>query len=135
MGTYQIEPKLMNGLALAYMGDGVYEQFIRHRLMEKANIKPNHLHREAIRFVSAKAQAKILRALQEAGFFTEEEEKIIKRGRNGKSGTIPKNTDVVTYRNATGFEAVIGFLFLDGQNDRLHEVMQAAVQMIEAEEK
>lgn len=135
MGMYHIEPKLMNGLALAYMGDGVYEQFIRHHLMGKANIKPNHLHREAIKFVSAKAQAKILHKLQESEFFTEEEARMIKRGRNGKSGTIPKNTDVVTYRNATGFEAVIGFLYLDGQSDRLYEMMQAAVQMIESEEK
>lgn len=135
MGLYQVEPKLMNGLALAYMGDGVYEQFVRHHLMKKSNIKPNHLHREATKYVSAKAQAKILFLLMDEQFFTEAEVAIIKRGRNGKSGTIPKNTDVITYRNATSFEAIIGFLYLDGQEERLHQLMQRSIELVEGQEK
>ncbi|HJA41641.1 MAG TPA: Mini-ribonuclease 3 [Firmicutes bacterium] len=134
MGIYHMEPKLMNGLALAYMGDAVYEQFIRHYLMTKPQMKPNDLHRKAISFVSAKAQAKVLRILQERQFFNEEEAELVKRGRNSKSGTVPKNTDVVTYRNATGFEAIIGFLYLDDQHTRLEELMQAAIEIIESEE-
>lgn len=123
----------MNGLALAYMGDGVYEQFVRHHLMMKSNIKPNHLHREATKYVSAKAQAKILFRLMNEQFFTEEEMAVIKRGRNGKSGTVPKNTDVVTYRNATGFEAIIGFLYLDGQTERLQALVKRSIEVVEGQ--
>lgn len=129
MGIYHMEPKLMNGLALAYMGDAVYEQFIRHYLMTKPQMKPNDLHRKAISFVSAKAQAKVLRILQERQFFNEEEAELVKRGRNSKSGTVPKNTDVVTYRNATGFEAIIGFLFLNNNIKRIEEIINFCLEV------
>ena len=119
-----VEPKQLNSLALAYMGDAVYEVYIRRYLLEKGQVKPNQLHKEATKFVSAKAQAKFLHEFHQAEFFTEEEQAVIRRGRNAKSGSIPKNTDVQTYRYSTAFESLIGFLYLTGNIERMEEVIQ-----------
>lgn len=113
----------LNGLALAYMGDAVYEVYIRKFLLESGRVKPNDLHRASTKFVSAKAQAAQLHRLRENNFLTEEEITVAKRGRNAKSGHIPKNTDVQTYNHSTAFEAVIGFLFLTGQLERMEAII------------
>lgn len=105
------EARQLNGLVLAYMGDAVYEVFVRHHLLSKGTVKPGQLHKLAKSFVSAKAQAAILKTLTDNGFFNEEELEIMKRGRNAKSNTVPKNTDVQTYRYSTAFESLIGYLF------------------------
>lgn len=105
-----IDVKQLNALALAYMGDAVYEQAIREHLLRSGRVKPNVLHREATKYVSAKSQAVILQEMMSSDYLTEEEAAIMRRGRNAKSGSIPKNTDVGTYKNSSGFEAVLGFL-------------------------
>jgi ribonuclease III family protein len=119
----KINAKQINALALAYMGDAVYETYVRQLLLTKGRIKPNQLHRAATSYVSAKAQAAILRKLYENNELTEEEQAIVKRGRNAKSGTTPKNTDVQTYKHSTAFEALIGYLFLLNRTDRLEELL------------
>ncbi|QCI87255.1 Mini-ribonuclease 3 [Vagococcus zengguangii] len=114
---------LLNGLALAYVGDAIYEVFIRDYLIRKGNTRPNMLHQKATKFVSAKAQASSIADMLAEGMLTEEEEAIFKRGRNAKSHTTAKNADVKTYRASTGFEALMGYLHLQGQTDRLNELM------------
>ncbi|MBM7580748.1 Mini-ribonuclease 3 [Jeotgalibacillus terrae] len=125
-----LDPKQLNALALAYMGDGVYEQYVRHHLLKIGTIRPHALQREAIRYVSAKAQAQVLHQMFEEELFTEEEMAIIRRGRNAKSGSVPKNTDVATYRYSTAFEAVIGYLYLTEQKERMEEIILKAISMI-----
>lgn len=119
----RVDEKSLGSLALAYMGDAVYEMFVRNHLLTVGQVKPNKLHRESIRYVSAKAQCASVHFLINSEFLSEEEILILKRGRNAKSGTVPKNTDVTTYNYATGFEALIGHLFLSGQEERLKEVV------------
>ncbi len=114
-------PELLNPLALAYVGDAVYEMYIRQYLLSLANHRPHHLHRQATRFVSAKAQAKALQLW--LPLLTEEEADIVKRGRNAKSGTVPKNADVQEYRHATAFECLIGYLYCKQQFERLRTLL------------
>lgn len=114
-----IDAKQLNSLALAYMGDAVYEQYIRYHLLQKGTVRPNQLHRLGTGFVSAKAQAKVVYHLLETAFLTEEEEAVLRRGRNANSGTVPKNTDVQTYRHSTAFEALIGYHHLLNNRERL----------------
>lgn len=126
-----IKPLELNSLALAYMGDAVYEKYIRHHLILKGAVKPNLLHRESTRFVSAKAQSKVIHFLLEEGILNEEEQGVVRRGRNAKSGTVPKNTDVQTYRYSTAFEALIGYLFLSDRMDRVKELIEIAINYTE----
>lgn len=123
--------KQLNSLALAYMGDAVLEQYVREHLLRSGRVKPNTLHKEATKYVSAKAQANVVRSMLQEKFLTEEEEAILRRGRNAKSGTIPKNTDLQTYKYSTGFEAVIGSLYLQGQSERVREIIVQAILTIE----
>lgn len=125
----------VNGLALAFLGDAAYDLGIRRYLLEKGLTKPNRLHQMATQYVSAKAQAKIVRLLVEEGSLTEEELAIFKRGRNAKSHTSAKNSDIVTYRIATGFEAVIGYLTLMNQEERVQEVIQQAITIVETNDQ
>lgn len=126
-----IDVKQLKPLALAYMGDAVYEQAIREHLLRSGRVKPNILHKEATKYVSAKAQAASVKMMQQDGFLTEEEEAVLRRGRNAKSGSVPKNTDVVTYNHSSGFEAVIGYLHLLGKHERVAEIIMKTVQFIE----
>ncbi len=123
--------KQLNALTLAYMGDAVYERHIRQHLIASGLTKPNKLHHIATKYVSAKAQATIVFALQQSQFMTEEEQSVLRRGRNAKSHSIPKNTSVQTYNYSTAFEAVIGYLYLLGETERLYEWMEQAVSIIE----
>lgn len=125
--------KQLNGLTLAYMGDAVYEKYIREHLLVSGKTKPNQLHKTATKYVSAKGQARVLSRLLEQGFLTEEEEAVYRRGRNAKSHSAPKNTDLATYNLSTAFEAVIGYLYLGEEESRLEEWLLLAVQMIEEE--
>ena len=126
-----IDVKQINALALAYMGDAVYEQSVREHLLRSGRVRPNVLHREATRYVSAKSQAAVVKEMLQSGFFTEEEEAVMRRGRNSKSGSVPKNTDVVTYNYSSGFEAVIGYLHLLGRTDRTEEFIKESIRFIE----
>ncbi|WP_239256322.1 Mini-ribonuclease 3 [Listeria ilorinensis] len=123
--------KQLNGLALAYMGDAVYEKEVRLHLLETGKTRPNHLHKTATQYVSAKAQAYILQTLLDEGFVNEEEELIMKRGRNAKSYSVPKNTDAATYNMSSGFEAVIGYLFLGEETERVALWIERAITIIE----
>lgn len=130
----QIEVKQLNSLALAYMGDAVFDQYIRHHLLLKGSVRPNMLHRQAKEYVSARAQAKIVHQLLDEGFLTEEEQAVLRRGRNAKSGSVPKHTDVQTYRYSTAFEAVLGYLYLGSQQERVTEIVEKAIMIIERSE-
>lgn len=130
-GLRDIDVKQLNALALAYMGDAVYEQAVREHLLRSGRVKPNVLHREATRYVSAKSQAAVVKMMQQTGFLTEEEQAVMRRGRNAKSGSVPKNTDVVTYNYSSGYEAVIGFLHLLGRTERVQELIGESIAFIE----
>lgn len=127
----ELEVKQLKSLALAYMGDAVYEMHIREHLLRSGQVKPNQLHRQAVTFVSAKAQAAIILHWLDINLLTEEEEQVVARGRNAKSGSTPKNTNVQTYRYSTAFEALIGYHYLLENKERLHELLSRAVMFIE----
>lgn len=114
----------LNVLALAYMGDSIYEVFIRDYLLHKGICKVNELQVEAVNYVSAKAQSRYLKALMDDGFLTEEEITIVKRARNHKSSRHPKNTDIITYKESTGFEALIGYHYLNDNMKRIKEILE-----------
>jgi ribonuclease-3 family protein len=126
-----IDAKQLNGLALAYMGDAVFESYVRRHLLYNGQVRPNQLHRLATRYVSAKAQCRILFQFMDEKLLNEEESAVVMRGRNAKSGTVPKNTDVQTYRYSTAFEALIGYLFLEGRLERLEELVEKAFSCVE----
>jgi len=122
---------LINGIALAFEGDAVYSMYIRRHLIFQGLTKPNQLHREATKYVSAKAQANLISLMLEEGILTEKEEDIYKRGRNANSHTKAKNTDIVTYRMSTGFEAVMGYLHMTEAIERLEELIGWCIRKIE----
>ena len=116
------QAELLNGIALAYIGDAIYEVFVRQHLLETGITKPAQLQKSATKFVSAKAQAALIAQMELENFLSDEEMIYFKRGRNAHSKTTAKNTDVVTYRISTGFEAVWGYLHLTNQTERLQEI-------------
>jgi ribonuclease-3 family protein len=118
-------PHLLNPLVLAYIGDAVFEVYIRQYVISHLNHRPNHLHRTATKFVSAKAQSKLLTALMP--MLTEEEKDVVKRGRNAKSGTTAKNAEVLEYRHSTAFECLIGYLYYMKSYERLKELMDFVI--------
>ncbi|KNF07998.1 mini-ribonuclease 3 [Gottschalkia purinilytica] len=120
------DAKMLSPLQLAYIGDSVYEVLVRTYLINTKDISVHELHKEAIKFVKAKAQADIVFSLEDK--LTEEEKTIVKRGRNAKSGTIPKNASLHDYKYATGFEALIGFLYLLERNDRIMELFKYIIE-------
>ena len=115
----------INSLALAYLGDSIYELYIRTYLIDKGINKVNTLQEEAKKYVSAKSQALILNKINE--YLTNEEIDVVKRARNHKRHKSPKNTDIVTYKLSTGLEALFGYLFLTKQNKRIDELMSLIV--------
>ncbi len=120
--------KEINSLVLAYLGDAVYETFIRTYLIQKGYPTVKELQEASLSFVSAKAQSRIVKKLQDLSFFTEEELFFLKRARNAKSNHKPKNCDVITYKQATALEAVIGYLKLTKQEDRLECLLKKIVE-------
>lgn len=123
---------LHNGLTLAYIGDAVFELKIRTYLLTKGLTKVNDLHQNAILYTQANSQALAGKKLVEM-FYTEKEISIFKRGRNQSATHKPKNTDVQTYNQSTGFESVIGYLHLQGSDDRLNELMEETIRIINQE--
>ena len=111
----------MNNLVLAYLGDAVYELYIREYLIKNGLVKVKDLQKASVSYVSASSQAKIMDTLEEK-VLTDEEVEIAKRGRNAHSHG-SKSTDIVTYKKATGFETLIGYLYLNNK-DRLDEIMK-----------
>ena len=110
-------------ITLAYLGDAVYELYVRRHLIEKGVAKVDALQHEAVKYVSAKSQAKILDYLVNNNYLTDEEIAIVKRGRNNKKENHPKNTDIVTYKISTGFETLIGYLYLNNEITRMEEII------------
>lgn len=125
------DPNLTNPLVLAFLGDATYAHCVRYHLIAKGLVKPNLLHKTANRYVSAKAQANILLTLMPT--LPEEELSVVKRGRNAKSGSTAKNADIIDYRHATAFEALIGYLYLSGREERIAEIVQQAFAIVEGE--
>ncbi|MHB9781918.1 Mini-ribonuclease 3 [Streptococcus sp. 10F2] len=123
--------RLINGIALAFDGDAIYSVYVRQHLILQGMTKPNRLHHVATHYVSAKAQAQLVQALLEQEMLSEEEVAIYKRGRNAHSHTKAKNTDVVTYKMSTGFEALLGYLHLTDQIERLEELIHWCIQTVE----
>ena len=129
--TKVVDVNLINGIALAFEGDAIYSTYIRKHLIFQGLTKPNQLHRKATHYVSAKAQAMLIMKMLEAQLLTEKEEDIYRRGRNANSYTKAKNTDVVTYKMSTGFEAVMGYLHMTNQVDRLEELIDWCIEVVE----
>lgn len=119
-------------LTLAYIGDSVHTLFVRERVIGQSDKKVHELHILTSRYVKASAQAKAIHKLLPE--LTEEEEAIYKRGRNAKSATVPKNAIVSDYRAATGFEALIGALYIDKKKERLNEILERSMEIINTEE-
>lgn len=115
-------------LALAYMGDAVYEVFIRTRVMNRGSMQVNKMHKKSASLVKAEAQARMIQALQEE--LTEEETAVYKRGRNAHSASSAKNASIRDYRMATGFEALVGYLYLTGQYERLLKLVHDGLERI-----
>ena len=126
--------KQMNTTALAYMGDAVYEVYVRRHVMESGQINADRLHYMAVPFVRAHGQATALKEMMKANL-TEEEASLARRARNHKTTSRPKNADPVEYKLATAFEALVGFLYLTGQEERLDQVMTRAVRIIREDNK
>jgi ribonuclease III family protein len=126
-----VDAKQLNSLALAYMGDAIYETYVRRHLLYSGKVRPNHLHRTGTTYVSAKAQCKILFQMMDHQLLDEEELAVIMRGRNAKSGSVPKNTDVQTYHYSTAFEALMGYLYLTGKLERLEELIHTAFKYVD----
>lgn len=122
-------PREQNPLILAYLGDAIYEVFVRHRLIAQGIVRPHDLQKAATRYVSAVAQATVCRQIEV--MLTEEESDILRRGRNAKSGSVPKSAKVSDYRTSTGLEALIGYLYLMQNEARLQEIMQMILTHIE----
>lgn len=122
----------MNVLVLAYLGDSVLEVLVRDHLVLNRNIqKVNDLQKNAVAYVGAKGQAAFMKKCKEENWFNEEELAIYRRGRNAKGRKVVKNMDVATHNESTGFEAVIGWLHLNKQNDRINEIFDIYYQFIE----
>jgi ribonuclease III family protein len=122
------EARQLNPLVLAFIGDAIYEIFIRTYLVDKnRDMSVHKLHVNCISYVKAHAQSEFIKALEER--LTEEELAIFKRGRNSKSGTIPKNADLQEYRAATGFEALVGYLYITEQTERLNYLFNSVIEL------
>lgn len=114
---------MMSPLTWAYVGDSVYELYIRVYLANTTNLNPHKMHVESIKYVKAGAQSKAVKKLIETDFLTDDEKEIVRRGRNTQNHHLPKNSNVREYMYATAFEALIGYLYLTKQHTRLKEIL------------
>jgi len=122
----QVDINTYSPLTLAYVGDAVFELYIRTLLLSKGNAPVHKLHKRSITYVKAKAQSDTIHKLME--LLSQDEQDIVRRGRNAKSGTIPKNADVTDYKYATGFETLIGYLYIRGDYTRLLELLKLSAE-------
>lgn len=123
---YNISAKQLSPLNLAFIGDCIYEILVRETLVAQANRPVNELHRESVKFVSAKAQTRAYEKIKE--LLTEEEAAQFKRGRNAKAGHSPKSATGAEYHTATGVEALFGYLYLSGRASRIKELFTVITQ-------
>ena len=122
----------INTTTLAYLGDAVYEVIVREKIVTEKPGDVGRAHHTAVRYVSAGGQAKAARAMIASGFLTEEEEQIYKRARNHRSMSRPQHADPRDYKIATGFEALLGFLYLSDERQRLREIAAEAVRIVDS---
>ena len=118
----EIDINMLSPLTWAYVGDAVYELYIRTNLVNNTKLKPHKLHIESIKYVKAKAQADILKRIEE--HLTDEEKDIVRRARNAENHHLPKNADPADYMYSTAFEGLIGFLYLTKKDERLKEILK-----------
>lgn len=123
-----VDVRTYSPLVLAYIGDAVYELLIRTKVINHGSMQVNKMHKKSASLVRAGAQAELIHVLEEE--LTEEEESVYKRGRNARSATTAKHATMIEYRRATGFEALIGHLYLTGQYERLFELMHSGLEKI-----
>jgi ribonuclease-3 family protein len=123
----------LSPLVLAYVGDAVFELYVRTYLVSKGNSPVHALHKQSIHYVKAKAQSDIVHILID--HLTDEEKNVVRRGRNAKSNTIPKNADVTEYKYATGFESLLGYLYLKKDYPRLMHILSMSIMEHCADEK
>ncbi len=116
------EVNMLSPLTWAYVGDCVYELYIRTNLVNKTRLKPHKLHIETIKYVKAKAQADLLKSIEDK--LTEKELDIVRRARNSENHHLPKNADPADYMYSTAFEGLIGYLYLTKQDERLKEILE-----------
>lgn len=121
------EVNMLSPLVWAYIGDAIFETFIRVNLVNSSNAKPHKLHMESIQYVKAKAQAEALKKIQDQ--LTEKEQEIVRRGRNVQNHHVAKNANVADYAMSTAFEALIGYLYLTKQDERLQEVLKTSIKI------
>ncbi len=115
--------------ALAYVGDAVYELYVRTQIVARSGGQSGVLHRKAVKYVSAPAQAQAIRALHDE--LSEEEQNVFRRGKNGHQGSMAKNASPADYKYATGLETLIGYLYIDGREERLNELLHRIMQILE----
>ena len=125
----------MNSSTLAYLGDAVFEVIVREKIVMEKPGDAGRAHHTAVRYVSAAGQALAAKTMIAEGFLTEEEEQIYKRARNHRSMSRPQNADPKEYKIATGFEALLGFLYLSDERERLREIAAEAVRIVDAAKK
>ena len=121
----------INTTTLAYLGDAVYEIYIREYVIEKCVNDAGKAHKLAVRYVSSDGQAKAAKSMLADGFLSEDEERLLKRARNHRTMSKPANADPKTYKIATGFEALIGYLHIIDEQERLSEIINEAIRIIE----
>lgn len=125
----RVQSKIMYSPAqLAYAGDAVYELLVRSHVINSHDLNVNKMHKLTVKFVKANAQAYLIKMLEE--FLTDEEIRIVKRGRNAKVTSSPKNADLMEYRYATGFEALFGYLYLNNELNRLMELFNMVIEIL-----
>ena len=122
----------MNTTTLAYLGDAVFEVIVREKIVLERPGDGGRAQHTAVRYVSAAGQAKAARAMVAEGFLTEEEERIYKHARNHRSMSRPQHADPREYKIATGFEALLGYLYLSDERERLREIAAEAVRIVDA---
>ena len=127
----QVDIREMNPLSLAFMGDGVLELLVRQHLVERSRLLPGKLHAEAVRYVSARSQFLEMKLLEP--MLTEEEYAVFRRGKNANKATVAKHASVEEYRTSTGFECLLGWLYLKGRNERIMELMDVLWREFEPE--
>ncbi|MDE6209631.1 MAG: ribonuclease III [Lachnospiraceae bacterium] len=118
-------------LTLAYIGDAIYEIVVRTMVVSEGNTQVNKLHKRSSSLVKAETQARMIKLLMDADKLTEEELSYYKRGRNAKSYTSAKNASIGDYRIATGFEALMGYLYITGQSSRMISIIKDGLKLLE----
>ncbi len=132
-GLKEVDIRTYSPLTLAYIGDAVYDLIFRTMVVGKGNTSANKLHNKTVQYVKAPAQAQLIESILNR--LTEEESSVYKRGRNAKPYTMAKNATMAEYKKATGWEALVGYLYLQGRMERILELIQIGLHNIDADEK